>query len=255
MRFRSLACLLTLSLLTLSLLTLSLLTPCSILGLGVRIQAQDLGGTGLKENLDLPFDARGDGTGEDEDPPEVVSFYGQNLEGDGFFYTVDRSGSMFDQGELRRAKQEISRNISEFSSKTQFAVVFFDASILKFPQGGRPTEANPAMKGAALSWINGMGRGGGSCMMQGLREALQFANLASAKRKVIVYVGDGGGTCPGRTGSEQQYLQNMVTTITAQNYQRIQINCIGVLMNGRTTQRNYMKLVASANGGTYREIN
>ncbi|MCZ6792261.1 MAG: VWA domain-containing protein, partial [Planctomycetota bacterium] len=231
MRFRSLA---------------SLLTLCSILGLGVRIGAQDLGGTGLKENLDLPFDARGDGAGEDEDAPEVVSFYGQNLEGDGFFYTVDRSGSMQNQGELQRAKQEISRNISEFSSKTQFAVVFFDSGIQKFPTSGRPAEANAGMKGAALSWINNMRGGSGSCMTQGLRVALQFGNLASAKRKVIVYVGDGGGTCGG--GNQQQYLQNMVSTITGQNYQRIQINCIGVLMNGRTTQRNYMKLVASANG-------
>ena len=184
-----------------------------------------------------------------------MSFYGQNLEGNGFFYTVDRSGSMQDRGELQRAKQEISRNITEFSSKTEFAVVFFDASIRKFPSRGQPAKATAGMKAAALSFINGIPGGGGSCIMQGIREALQFANLARAKRKVLVYVGDGGGHCSASGQGQQAYLQNMVSTITSQNYQRVQINCIGVLMSGRTMERNYLKLVASANGGTYREIN
>ena len=208
----------------------------------------------LKANLDLPLDADSGRTTEDEDPPEVVSFFGQNLEGDGFFYAVDRSGSMQDSGELGKAKQEISRNISEFSNKTQFAVVFLDVGILKFPSSGRPVEANPGMKSAALSWISGVNGGGGSCMMQGIREALNFANLSSVKRKVVVYVGDGGGTCMG--ASEQNYLRQMVGTITSQNYQRAQINCVGVLMgNGRAMQEGFMKQLVNANGGTYRRIN
>ena len=224
------------------------------LSVSISVNAQDLGGLGVKENLDLPFDAIGDGTGGDEeDPPEVVNFYGQNYEGDGFFYTVDRSGSMQDRGELDRAKREISRNISEFSTKTQFAVIFFDAAIKKFPASGRPAEANPGMKGAALSWVANMRGGRGSCMMEGVREALQFANLATAKRKVIVYVGDGGGTCNG--SNETNYLRQMVGTITAQNYQRVQINCIGVMMSGRATQESFLKALAAANGGTYRQLN
>jgi hypothetical protein len=216
--------------------------------------AQDLGDLGLKVNLDLPIEADGGKTGDDEDPPEVVNFYGQNLEGDGFFYSVDRSGSMQDSGELPRAKQEISRNVSEFSNKTQFGIVFFAADISKFPSSGRPVEANPGMKSAAMSFISGIPGSSGSCMLQGLREALQFANLASVKRKVLVYVGDGGGTCMG--SNEQTYLQQMVGQVTSQNYQRVQINCVGVLMGeSRTMQENFMKQLCAANGGTYRRIN
>lgn len=70
---------------------------------GGSLQAQDLGSGGLKENLDLPLDAIGE-AGEEEDAPEVVNFYGQTLEGDGFFYAVDRSGSMQDSGELRASE-------------------------------------------------------------------------------------------------------------------------------------------------------
>ena len=94
----------------------------------------------VKENLDLPFDAVGESESE-EDAPEVVIFYGQQLEGDGFFYTIDRSGSMQDSGELGRAKQEVSRNVSEFSFRTQFGVVFFDSGLQRFPSSGRPVEA------------------------------------------------------------------------------------------------------------------
>ncbi|MCZ6796298.1 MAG: hypothetical protein O7J95_22020 [Planctomycetota bacterium] len=221
----------------------------------LALAAQDLGQGGLKENLDLPFDARGEHSDEEEDPPEVVIFYGQNYEGDGFFYIIDRSTTMQDRGELRRAKQEVARNVSEFSPATQFAIVFFDAGITKFPTSGRPAEAKPGMKVAALSWIANMPGGRGSCMMQGVRVGLQFANLSNVKRKVLVYVGDGGGTCSASQQGEQAYLRNMVNTITSQNYQRVQINCVGVLMGGRGMQEGFLKQLASANRGTYRQIN
>ena len=221
------------------------------LGLAAPLAAQTVGGGVKKENLDLPYDAIGE-TSVDEDAPEVINFYSQTYEGDGFFFTVDRSGSMQDSGELTRAKNEISKNIAEFSDKTEFAIVFFDAGIQKFPQSGRPAEASPGMKSAAMGWIGGIPGGGGSCCMQGLREALQYANLAKAKRKVIVYVGDGGGTC--NTNDERGYLQQMVSQITSQNYQRAQINAIGVLMGSRW-QKDYLKQLCAANGGTYRELN
>ena len=81
------------------------------------VSAQEIGQGQTKFNLDLPFDALGE-TGEDEeDPPEVVQFYGQNLEGDGFYYVIDRSISMQNSGELQRAKQEITRNVMEMFSK------------------------------------------------------------------------------------------------------------------------------------------
>jgi len=65
-------------------------------------RAQSVGGGGgaTKENLDLPFDALGEEE-EEEEAPEVVTFYGTQLEGDGVFYCIDRSGSMQDSGELK----------------------------------------------------------------------------------------------------------------------------------------------------------
>src|SRR5881296_3444472 len=85
-----------------------------------ELKAQSIGsgaggsGAGTKENLDLPFNALG-AAEDEEDAPEVVTFYGQQLEGDGFFYVIDHSLSMTESGELIIAKREVVRNISEFS--------------------------------------------------------------------------------------------------------------------------------------------
>jgi hypothetical protein len=224
--------------------------------LGTSGLAQTIGGAAAqKENLDLPFDAVGEEEGEEESP-EVVVFYGQQIEGDGFFYTVDRSGSMLDRGELARAKQEISRNISEFSTRTEFGVTFFDSGVEVFPSSGRGIFASPPMKAAALAWITGIQGGRGSCCELGLLQALRMANLSAARRKVVIYVGDGGGQCRNSGIGEQNYLERTLQTVSTQNYQRAQINTIGVLMGtDRVMQEMFLQALARMNRGTYKRIN
>jgi hypothetical protein len=219
----------------------------------VQTPAQELGGTaGVKENLDLPLDALGD-SGEEEDAPETIHFYGQIYEGDGFFFTIDRSTSMQDSGELQIAKREMIRNIQELSNRTQFAVNFFDAGLIYFPQSGRPAEATQAMKGAGIAFINGTPGGAGSCCQKGLLNALRFANLSTSKRKVIVYVGDGGGHCG---GDESTYHRQTLANVVQQNYQRAQVNTIGVLMQGNAAHREqFLRQLATMNNGTYKRIN
>jgi len=221
-------------------------------GLQSRLMAQSLGegGGGTKDNLDLPFDAIGENQ-EEEDAPEIVTFYGQQLEGDGLFYVVDKSGSMQDSGELGIAKRELVRNITEFSERVQFGIVFFDANVTKFPSSGMPADANPGMKSSAISFVNAIPGGAGSCCQQGMAAGLQMANMATAKRKVLVYLGDGGGTCQG--ADESTYLKNTLGAVAAQNFQRIQINTIGILNPGPINE-DFMKRLASGNGGTYRRV-
>ncbi len=225
-----------------------------VLWFGSLALGQDLvGGAATKENLDLPFDALGENE-EEEDVPEIVSFYGQQLEADGFFYVVDQSGSMLDSGELQVAKREVTRNITEFSDRVQFGVVFFGGSSVKFPSSGRSAEATPSQKSSAISWIQAQQRGsGGSCPQSGLSAALQMANACSSRRKAITYVGDGGGTCRASGQDEAQYLQQTLAAVSAQNFQRVQINCIGVL-NYAQLNEDFMRKLAAQNGGTYVRI-
>jgi Mg-chelatase subunit ChlD len=216
------------------------------------LHAQTLAGGALKANLDLPFDAGlFNDDGEEEDAPEIITFYSQQYEGDGIFYAIDRSGSMQTSGELDIAKREVSKNIREFSSRVQFGIVFFDRGITKFPAGGRPTEANSAMKAAGINWVQSVPGGGGSCCQQGLIEALKYANTSSASRKVVVYVGDGGGTCNG--ANEQTYLNQTLGVVKSQNFQRAQINAVGVL-DVSSIGENFLRSLASGNGGSYVKI-
>ena len=123
-------------------------------------RSQDGGGL-AKENLDLPYDAIG-ANDDDEDAPEVVVFYGTSLEGDGFFYIIDRSGSMQDSGELQIAKREVIKNIGEFSDRVEFGIFFFDKTLLSYPPNGQPAEATPAGKSSGISYHC-------NCLLLGLR--------------------------------------------------------------------------------------
>jgi Mg-chelatase subunit ChlD len=212
--------------------------------------AQESGGGATKENLDLPFDAIGDNE-EEEEAPEIVSFYGQTLEADAFFYIIDRSGSMQDSGELAIAKREVIKNISEFSDRVQFGIFFFDRGLLKFPSSGQPAEANPGGKSSGISFVTSTQGGGGTCQQLALAAAIQMGSQSSSKRKVIVYLSDGAGTCSG--ADEGTYLRQTIASTSAQNWQRIQINTIGVL-EMTALHEKFMKDLASTNGGSYTRI-
>ena len=59
------------------------------------------------------------------------------------------------------------------------------------------------------------------------------------------------------TAAEQGpgYLNQPLQRVQQQNYQRVTINTIGVMMAGRTMQETFLRNLARANGGTYKRIN
>ena len=225
-------------------LTLTFFTACALSATQAYAQS------GIKENLDLPFDALGENDDE-EDAPEVVNFFTVTLEGDGFFYIIDRSGTMQDSGELQRAKAEVQKNIAEFSDRVQFGIFFFDQGLMKFPNNGQPATADMAMKQSAKSFVSGTQGGVGTCGLAAIQAALQMANQAKSQRKVIVYLSDGGGTCQG--GDEAQYLQKTLSTVASMNFQRVKINTIGVLQVNALGEQ-FLRKLAAMNGGTYTKI-
>ena len=135
------------------------------------------------------------------------------------------------------------------------------------PSGGPITKDNTgveyyatifaAMESPGIGWVNGVRGGGGSCCQKGLLAALDFARFSSAVRKVVVYVGDGGGTGPcGGAGDEQAYLNATLGIVRGRNSTgNIQVNAIGVLMTGRNMQEQFLRTLTSQNSGTYRRVN
>jgi hypothetical protein len=53
---------------------------------------------------------------------------------------------------------------------------------------------------------------------------------------------------------EAQYLNKLISAVTAQNYQRVRINTIMVLNPAWLGAESFMRKLVSANGGTYTRI-
>jgi len=80
------------------------------------------------------------------------------------------------------------------------------------------------------------------------REANLTGGTIRAKRNVIIYLGDGGTTCPGADPS--QYAQTTLTEVKSKNSKRAQINSIHV----GTDDSSFSKQLATQNGGTFTQI-
>ena len=202
-----------------------------------------------KENLDLPFDAFGISEDEEE-APEVVFFYGQQYEGDGFFFALDRSGSTRGQ-QIEIEKREATRSVTQFSNRVQFALVFYDQGILSWPAGGQPAEASQSQKGQAVAFLTSITSGNGTCAGEGVTKALKYADRSSAKRNVVIYLGDGGTSCP--SGRGVRGTQETLGQIAGANFKRHQINtiCVGP-PNDVDTQ--FCQTLARSNGGQYKHV-
>ncbi len=221
-----------------------------ILGIGPHSNpsaAQNSGrGNATKENLDLPFHFDSEFNDDEEVPPEYFIFYGQQYEGDGIFFSCDRSSSMREGTKWQTLQKELIRNITEFSERVQFGIAFFDATLVQFPTSGRPAEATAPMKAAAVTFCMSLTPGSGTCPKTGLLAALKFANQSAAKRKVIIHLADGMTTCPGHDATV--YGQQALTEVTSRNIQRIPINTICI---GSPAGEAWMQKLAAMNDGSY----
>jgi uncharacterized protein with von Willebrand factor type A (vWA) domain len=213
-------------------------------------QATGSGGGFSKQNLDLPFDAGGNQE-EEEEAPEIVVFYGQQYEGDGIFFCCDRSGSMKDGTKFKKLQQEVIKNITQFSERVQFGIVFFDAGMVKFPNSGQPATATAALKAAGTAFVMTTMPGSGTCQKPALLQCLMYANQSSAKRKVIIYLSDGYATC-GNVDT-QAYWKETINEVSQRNTSRARVNCICIGQQGQVDETN-MKSLAAQNGGTFARV-
>ena len=149
-------------------------------------------------------------------------------------------------------RRETLRTMGDLPEMAEFGIVFFNVGVDTFPESGAPAQASPEMKDGAASFVQSAVAGYGSCCREGLVAGLQLANQSTAKRKVILYVGDGGGTCYG--SDEATYLRQALVEISNRNEQRVPIHCFGLVDSWPTLGEEFLKELAKANGGTYTRI-
>ena len=176
----------------------------------------------------------------------TFSFYSLELSADAVFFVTDRSGGMSDSGELLRAKSEIRKIVEAMPDGIRFAIIFFDASLVRFPTGPEPAVASPETRASTVAFLNGIAGGAGTCGEPALQSALDSARLSAARRNLILYTSDGGGTCQG--GDESRYLQTTLEEVTLANSGLARIYTIEVLQ-ANALGHAYMKSLAERNGG------
>ena len=174
------------------------------------------------------------------------SFYTLELSGDAVFFVIDRSGEMPDSGELSRAKNEIRKVVEAMPDGIRFAIIFFDAGLTRFPTGSEPAVASPESRSSAVAFLNQVTGEAGTCGAAALRSALGSASLSGARRNLVLYVSDGGGTCMGV--EERGYLQTTLEDVTRANSGLARIHTIEVL-NATSLGKAFLKSLAERNGG------
>jgi hypothetical protein len=193
-------------------------------------------------------DPTDDALGCEEACPPLSVYFEKEFREDGLFFVIDRSGTMQDNGELGRAKQETERLIEALPTGVEFGIIFSDANRIRFPFNGQPAESTEEMKASAVAFIQGTPGGSGSCDLPSLLTALDFARASRALSSAVFYVTDGGGTCSG--AEESAYLERLRDTVTAQNAGLARIHTFQV-SPGRQLQDSHLEDLALRNGGTY----
>ena len=190
------------------------------------------------------------------DDAEIVPFFGaggtlflgEDLRGGGIVFVVDRSPPLSQRNTLDLIKSDISVWISEATPERQLGFVFYDRAIIRFPASGQALSLDtPAAKQTAISFLQGIPGGRGTCPIQAILAALDMATTLSAEPAGIVLVTDGGGTCSGAT--EMAYLRDGLDTLLAENTTGIPFHVFAHAPGA--IQREWLETLAEESGGTY----
>lgn len=121
---------------------------------------------------DTPTDSLVVGSRGDErfaiSAPGETTFFGLRGQGRRFSWVVDCSDSM--QGPpLERARQELLNSLRKLPQGLEFQVIFFDDLPYSYPAGGF-AEMDPTSLAEAAAFISGIQGGGGTNVMQAMRQ-------------------------------------------------------------------------------------
>lgn len=189
--------------------------------------------------LDLP--AGGGAAEDEEDAAETIQFFGGSYEGDGFFFLLDVSGSMYGE-RLTVLKEEMRRSLESLSKASEFGIVAFSDWVRTYAQ--RPKRATRTETRRAEEWVEELRAIGGTYMLDGARTLLPIAHKSRKKHRVIIAVGDGLPTNPDP--------DETLVSIVSENAHRLPWNTI--LIGAGEGQEAFMAALARLTGGVYRLI-
>ncbi len=214
--------------------------------------------SGLKTNLDLPFDAGGEDSRQ-EDAPELIVFYGEAYEASNIVFCLDESLTMRNGGRFDIEKREVRRAISELNPDAMFGVLFYGGQVTSFSR--QLIKATTANKQAVMGFINSRAENLGTCLGNSVAQALQMLHRSEARFQAVILVSDGTPTrCPfarlNGCGEKQAVCNEVLAQITAANSRRMPVHCILVGNAGRCDglPTQFMRAVSGLSGGSFRHV-
>ena len=189
--------------------------------------------------LDLPSGGRG-ADSEDEEIPETIVFYGDQYEGNAFFWVLDRSGSMMLGGRLDGLKEEMISAIDQLSSTAEFGMVSFSWDFDLFSP--LPVRATSHQRLAAAEWVHQLTPSGPTFLLQATEECLALASMSHRNRRAMIIVGDGEPSGPG--------IAETLEGIISANAEMLPINTI--LVGDSNLGFDFFNTLAGLTGGNFR---
>lgn len=189
--------------------------------------------------LDLPSGGRGLDTDE-EDTPETIVFYGNQYEGNAFFWVLDRSGSMMLEGRMDGLKEEMVSAIDQLSTYAEFGMVSFSWDFDLFSP--LPVRAKHEQRIAAVEWIHQLTPSGPTFLLQATEECLALASMSHRDGRTMIIVGDGEPSGPG--------IAETLEGIIAANVEMLPINTI--LVGDSSLGFDFFNTLSGLTGGNFR---
>lgn len=170
-------------------------------------------------------------------------------ETNGFYFVIDRS-SVAGKQRLSVAKREVGEAIQQLSENVVFALVSYSQGVSRFPPAGT-LRATPDNIDNALFWVEDLTVGRGSCIREGLLEAVRISQSEETQRDVIMYFGVGSPKCSGN--NLDLYRHQVLEETTGLNDSRAKIDCFGIgSLDGMDEQ--FLRALAERNSGVFTRI-
>lgn len=204
------------------------------------------------QNLDLPYNASGEGVDEDL-VPAIISFYGGVYEANSAVFCLDYSESMSKRGELELQTREALRTIDDLHPRTRFGIVFYGGQADLFRPG--LVNASESEKSAAKQAVVSTKLSLGTCMGPALTKALRLAK--EEKGGVVILAGDGKPTtCPHGDGPDKATIRRQILarSAAANRDSKIVIHTIYVGDPSNYEAVEFMRKVSLIHGGTFRVV-
>jgi len=217
-------------------MVVSVLLSLSTGGGAWLIAASD--GKPVKRPLDLPRGGQGYEE-EEEDIPETITFYGGSYEGDGFFFCLDKSGSMMIGDAISEMKSEVTDAISELTEQSEFALVAFSTGWISWSP--RPKVGNTANRILSTAWVQSLEVGGSTHLATACIETIRLCNMSEKEHKQIILLSDGEPSSPGP--------DETLSSVTSANWRRTPIHT--VYLGCQIAALQFMQQLAAANGGEF----